>query len=149
MNPLIERLTQALASGEARSPAPFTNYMTSLLPADELRFKQWVLKNNVPFDPSPNADYDMRGFWRGLVSGDPRAYQGIDPHDGLMHFSDTWKSPSHPSFSSESKWATPAALMWNEQDQLSDRQGRVRYDASKPPPSTPMLLRDLVRGGGR
>jgi hypothetical protein len=124
--------------------------MTSLLPADELRFKQWLLKNNVPFDPSPNADYDMRGFWRGLVSGDPRALQGVNANDGMMHFSDTWKTPSHQSFSNESQWATPAAPMWNQQDQLVDRQGRIRYDERKPQPdSQPMLLRDLLRNVGR
>lgn len=144
MNTLRELLEQVLMRGEARDPAPFTSYQTSLLPADEMRFQQWALQNRVPVDSSPTSDYDMRGFWRGLVSGDPRARQGVNANDGLMHFSDTWKTPYHQSFSRESQWATPAAPTWNEQDQLVDMQGRIRYDERKPQ-SQQILLRDLLR----
>lgn len=132
---------------EYRSPAPFTSYTTSLHPADELRFQQWVTKNKVPFDPAPTADYDMRGFWRGLMTGHPAAHQTPNANDGLMHYPDHWKTPYHESFSAESQWATPQAPQWNEQDQLVDPQGRVRFDERKRTTlgAQPAYVRDPLR----
>jgi hypothetical protein len=65
-------------------------------------FMDWVRKNNVPYDPSPQADYDMPGFWKGLMSGDPRAHSGINPNDNRLHFTDAWKTPYHHTFSNQS-----------------------------------------------
>lgn len=48
-------------------------YVIPLNPQQEARFQQWVRQNNVPFDPSPTSDYDMRGFWLAAQQGDPRA----------------------------------------------------------------------------
>ena len=147
MNTLRELFAQALTRGEARSPAPFTGYQTSLLPPDELRFQAWAQKNGVPYQNGPQSDYDMRGFWRGLISGDPNAKQGMNANDGRMHFSDHWKTPYHESFSRESQWATPQAPTWNEQDQLVDPQGRIRFDERRAnqQPLPPLYLRDLIR----
>jgi hypothetical protein len=104
------------------SPA---TYQTGLTPAEEALYQAWVAKNRVP---TAGNDYDMRGFYRGLLSGDPRATSAIDPNDSRMHYPDYWKTPEHETFSNESQWATPLAPAWNEQDQLMSRGGRVLFD---------------------
>lgn len=108
--------------------APEGGYLTHLAPQEEGAFQQWVQQNNVPFDPSPAADYDMRGFYKALQAGDPRAKTGVNQNDSKLHFSDYWKTPFHKSFSNESQWATEAAPRWNEKDQLVLPDGRVVFD---------------------
>lgn len=105
------------------------NELTSLPPQDEAAFRDWVSKRRVPFNPNdPNADYDMRGYWRAMRSGDPRATQALNPNDRTMHFPDYWKTPFHQSFSAESKFAGPGAPSWNARDQLVDPAGRIVFD---------------------
>ena len=104
-------------------------YVTKLSPKEELAFMQWVQQNKVPFEDSPVSDYDMRGFYKGLMSGDPNARTGMNANDGKLHFSDYWKTPYHQSFSAESKFANPKlAPRWNEQDQLVLPNGTVIFD---------------------
>lgn len=93
---------------------PKEGYQTKLDSPDERMFLDWVKKNNVPFKDSPDTDYDMRGFFKGLLGGDSRAFQGINNSDNQMHFSDYWKTPYHPTFSHESKFATNSAPKWKE-----------------------------------
>lgn len=104
---------------------------------EESEFQDWVAKNNIPFktdDAQP--DYDMRGFYKALKAGDPRATSGINPSDNQIHFSDYWKTPYHESFSAESQWATKHAPTWQGDDQsgwkLMDRKGNVIKDESLP-----------------
>jgi hypothetical protein len=104
------------------------SYLTQLDPLREAAFQSWVQKNKVPFDPSPNADYDMRGFWRALQQGDPMAQQTLNANDQQMHFPDYWKTPQHESFSRESQFATNQAPQWNDADQLVDPRGRIVFD---------------------
>lgn len=116
-----------------RANKPFLNqergsYVTTLAPEEESLFQQWVKSNNVPFDPSPNADYDMRGFFHGLITNDPNARSGINPNDKALHFSDYWKTPYHESFSAESQFANKEAPNWNEKDQLVTPSGKVLFD---------------------
>ena len=107
---------------------PADSYQTALPPPQEKQFQGWVKQNNVPFDSSPQADYDMRGFWQGLQSGNPIAKQAIDPNDGKIHYPDYWKTPYHATFSNESKWAAPGAPSWNSKDQLVTPSGEVLFD---------------------
>jgi len=111
---------------------PANNYLTSLPPEQEKEFQAWVKKNNVPFDPSPTADYDMRGFYKAMKAGDPRASTGVNQNDGKLHFGDTFKTPYHKSFSNESQWATEGAPRWNDKDQLVLPDGRVVFDERAP-----------------
>lgn len=115
------------------SNAPYTRqtpatYKTELTPMEEQLFQAWVAQNKVP---TAGDDYDMRGFYRALISGDPRAKSAIDPNDSRMHYPDFWKTPQHKTFSNESQWALPNAPAWNEQDQLVSPGGRVVFDDRK------------------
>jgi hypothetical protein len=113
------------------------SYSTDL-GSQEPAFRQWVVQNKVPFDPDAKTpqDYDMRGFWRGLQSGDPKAASAVDPNDNRLHYPDYWKTPFHETFSSESKWAMPDTPSWNDKDQLVAKDGSVIYDDRAPKPLT-------------
>jgi hypothetical protein len=102
-----------------------STYATQLTPAEEMLYQAWVAQNRVP---TAGNDYDMRGFYRALLSGDPRATSAVDPNDSRMHYPDFWKTPQHETFSAESQWATPAAPSWNAQDQLVTPGGRIVFD---------------------
>lgn len=114
--------------------APFVapgagNFNTQLSPLQENQFRDWVVQNKVPFDPSAGpSDYDMRGFYSALQAGHPMATSALNANDGLTHYPDYWKTPLHESFSSESQWAGPNAPKWNDKDQLVTPDGRVVFD---------------------
>ena len=104
------------------------NYNTALPMADELAFRAWLKKNNVPFDPEAKvSDYDMRGFFKALSSGDPAARTAVNQFDSQLHYPDKWKTPYHESFSNESQWANANAPRWGDGDILSDSSGRVIF----------------------
>lgn len=108
---------------------PQASYQTTLDPQTEAAFQDWVKTNHVPFDPSPQADYDMRGFYQGLMSGDQNASTGVNQNDGKLHFSDYWKTPYHKSFSNESQYAIKdKAPAWNDKDQLVLPSGEIVFD---------------------
>lgn len=107
-------------------------YNTQLSPQDEGLFRQWVGANKVPFNPdSIVSDYDMRGFWGGLQSGDPLAKQALDPNDNQMHFPDKWKTPYHETFSNQSLYANGKAPDW-QGDKLVTQDGKVLFDDQAP-----------------
>lgn len=64
-------------------------------------YKGWIIQNNIP----ESQDYDMRGFYYGLLTGDPAATTEINPSDNQLHFTDKWKLSNHPTFSSESMYS--------------------------------------------
>ena len=104
-------------------------YNTPLSTMDELQFRKWLQQNNVPFNPQANvSDYDMRGFFKALQQGNPRAVSAIDPHDQRMHYPDYWKTPYHETFSQESQWAAPVGPQWGPGgDYLAAPSGRILY----------------------
>ena len=112
------------------------SYTTKLSPDEEKKFQAWVKQNKVPFDPSPEADYDMRGFYKALQSKDPRAITAINPADQQMHFPDVWKTPYHATFSNESKYAAPGAPEW-QGDRLVSPNGMVIADETPAPEPIP------------
>jgi hypothetical protein len=117
-------------------------YVTQLSPDDETQFQSWVKQNKVPFEnDSSTSDYDMRGYWKAMNSGDANAKQSLSGFDGTMHFPDTFKTPYHKTFSNESMYATPDAPHW-EGDRLVGKDGNVVADetpkaapATVPPPA--------------
>jgi hypothetical protein len=119
------------------TPKPDTNflsgtaasgpYRTRLSLDDELRFRQWVKTDKVPFDDSPQSDYDMRGYWKARESGDPEAGTKISAFDNAPHYPDKWKTPYHKTFSKESVYSTENAPQW-QGDKLKDKLGTVLAD---------------------
>lgn len=114
--------------------APFSlapNYDTKLPQMDEFQFRNWAQQNNVPFDVNAQGatDYDMRGYYRGLVNGQPMAVPTeINQNDGRPHYTDYYKTPLHASFSDASQWAGPDAPQWANDHQLASQGGRVLFD---------------------
>lgn len=107
-------------------PGPYTTQLSS---GEEQQFQNWVKQNKIPWQDSPTADYDMRGFWKAMTSGDPEAQRNAQ----TGHFPDTYKTPYHDSFSNESKYATKDAPIWRGNNQLVNKQGRVVFDESVEP----------------
>lgn len=120
---------EIFARNSAYANVPRTGYQTQLSIPEQLQFFNWVKQNNVPYDKSPQADYDMAGFWKALQSGDPRAATAVNQNDKQIHYPDYWKTPYHQTFSNESQWAIQSqAPGWNQQDQLVMPSGEVVYD---------------------
>ena len=117
--PPIPALQAAHGATAQAKPGP---YVTKLAPQEEQQFQSWVKQNNVPWQDSPTADYDMRGFWKAAQAGDPNAQQAAN-----SHFPDTYKTPYHKTFSNESKYATSSAPHWDG-DRLIDSSGKVIAD---------------------
>lgn len=116
---------------EARDDAsPYAKpgpYYTELGPQEEAKFQHWAKSVNQ----SPSPDYDLRGFWKAMSSGDPAAKRAVDPGSGQLHFPDKWKTPYSVSFSRESMYATSDAPHWVGSN-LVDKDGKVVY-RSRPP----------------
>lgn len=117
------------------APGP---YQTQLPMDKEADFQRWRVENStfdpdtmsvrtVPYDPSPQADYDMRGYYQAQQAGTVPA-PSPNVNDGRMHFTDQFKTPYHESFSRDSMFALPNAPQWNSQDQLIDEHGGVVFD---------------------
>jgi len=126
----------------ARLRIPAANYNTQLPQMDEFQFRNWLAQNRVPFNPDATApqDYDMRGYYQGLMQQNPQARPTeVNPNDMRPHFTDNWKTPLHQTFSAESQWAGKGAPNWNEQDQLVSPGGRIVADERRQP-----SLADLV-----
>lgn len=78
------------------------SFITQLKPEQEKQFKDWYKAyaevNSLDQNPdSPEHYYDYRGFWLG-DNGATQLQRG-------MHLPDTYKTPGHPTFSLESKYA--------------------------------------------
>lgn len=106
-------------------------YLTTLSPADETKFQQWLKTNPKVVDPNelnnPQADYDVRGWWLAGEHGDPEASRILNAWDGKMHSSDKWKTPYDGTFSRESQYALPTAPYWGG-DKLRTNTGRLITD---------------------
>lgn len=141
MSPQARQYLLGEADTSGGKPTLTKAYQTALTPDEESGFQRWVHANNVPFDPSAKSDYDMRGFFKALQSGDERATTAVNAGDGQMHFPDTWKTPYHKTVSNESMYAPPNAPRWDG-DVLRGPDGKVIADersaaekAKGPPPS--------------
>lgn len=100
-----------------------TPWITKLSPDEEQEFRTWVTQNKIPVDPNdPLSDYDMRGFWKAMKSGDVIAMR--DNMSG--HFPDRWKTPLHKSFSNESIFSDKTAPHW-EGNKLVSPAGKTVF----------------------
>lgn len=83
---------QHRADGGSADDAVSQPFGTALSPSDETSYQQWRSTANAQSGHDiESPDYDMRGFWK---SGAAQGSNG--------HFPDTYKLPSHPTFSDES-----------------------------------------------
>jgi hypothetical protein len=121
---------QAFSNNQQYTAMPGqSSYDTKLPQMDEFQFRQWLADKNVTFNADAGGqDYDMRGYWQGLMQQNPHATSGMNANDGRMHFSDYWKTPYHQSFSNESKYAAPNAPQWVNDSQLAAPNGRILFD---------------------
>lgn len=147
--PASDRVAQPAAPGtQGAAVERFTHpYKTQLKPDAEREFRQWVDVSKAPFRDAPDDDYDMRGYFQALRSGDPRATTATAP-DGTTHYPDTWKTPHHRTFSDESIYAQPGAPSWHG-DVLVSPKGDIVSDErgiTKAPPTATAAqgFRDLA-----
>lgn len=124
----------AYARNKAWAKPSADGYATTLSPPQEKAFRGWIAQNNVPFDPNATvSDYDMRGFYKALIAGDPRAKSAVDPNDGRIHYPDYWKTPYDATFSNQSQWATREAPHWDGNKLVSNNGVVLFNDASQRP----------------
>lgn len=108
----------------AAKPGPWQTFLS--LP-DELNFQSWVKRNNIPFNlQDKTPDYDMRGYYKALMAGNPQAQQAFSNN----HFPDTWKTPYHQTFSNESIYANPLIAPHWSGNKLFDVFGNLVKDES-------------------
>lgn len=100
-------------------------YVTKLSPKEEKQFQQWVKANKIPWQDTPTADYDMRGYWKATLTGG--AKRSRSKFDNTMHFPDRWKTPYDATFSNQSMYAQPTAPKWVG-DKLIDDKGKLIVD---------------------
>lgn len=78
--------------------------VTQLSPMEENQFSAWAGKMRLEgkIHPQDNfEDYDMRGYWKNEVLNNTELANGSSD----LHFTDKYKRPNHPTFSTESIYA--------------------------------------------
>jgi len=130
MSPLPPQDQPSLANLGRYGPRELpSGYNTQLPLMDELQFRGWLQKNNVPFDPNAGAtDYDMRGFYQAAQQQQPNVRASVNPVDQRIHYPDRFKTPIHQSFSNESQWAGPNAPQWIDEARMAAPNGRIVFD---------------------
>lgn len=91
-------------------------YNTELTPEEDTAYRQWA--KSIGKNPAlEEKDYDLRGYWKDVVHGNPRlpekmqqqvqAIRAENAAGGTTHFTDRYKKPSHPTFSDQSIYHGP------------------------------------------
>ena len=91
---------------------------TPLNPAEMDAYHKWA--RSIGKNPAQEEkDYDLRGYWKDVVMGNPDLPDRLRPQvtqmqedyrsaPGKGHFPDMYKKPNHPTFSDESIYHGPA-----------------------------------------
>lgn len=116
-------------------------YRTELEPQHEQKFQSWVKDNKIPYQDTPTADYDMRGYYKDVVQKGADQ-TSVSKFDAKPHFPDTYKTPYHKTFSNESKYAIPEKAPGWKGDRLVARDGTVIAD------ETPKKIEPIFRQRG-
>jgi hypothetical protein len=98
----------SLASDNGGSSQAPDNFSTALSPQEMQQFNSWVRQNNIAHNPAPNAGYDTEGFWKAMMSGDPKSAGGFSAQSGLTELP-YWMTPFHPQFGPQSQYANQMA----------------------------------------
>jgi hypothetical protein len=109
--------------------------VTSLSPAEEGLFRQWLGTNGVKDNDDPASHYDYRGFYKA-TQGAPH------PPGAVAHFPDTFKQHGHPTFSVESQYSQGPfdGGMWAGDQYLPQMTPAVSHDQSA------SVLQQAIRG---
>jgi hypothetical protein len=78
------------------------NFNTSLSKKDEAKFNKWLSEAYNKYGTELSKDlftYDLRGYWKTADYKDK-----VEFMQRKAHAPDTFKKPSHPTFSNESKY---------------------------------------------
>ncbi len=119
---------QMFARNTAYAKPNWQQQMATLTPQQEQAFQQWVQANKVPFDSNDKyPDYDMRGYYLSLQNNPEAQQSAVNPITQSLHYPDTYKTPYHESFSSESQWATEGAPSW-QGEKLVSPKGEVVFE---------------------
>lgn len=118
---LASQFIQSLFLDPPRKKSPYakqgiSRYQTDLNPVEEMMFQFWQQRTLKPgqWTDGKSSDYDMRGYFKAMISGDPLAKPAVNPDDNRIHFPDRWKTPYHETFSNESIYSADVAPMWKE-----------------------------------
>ena len=105
------------------------NYNTPLSDENLQRFQNWAAQatQKLGINAADLYDYDMQGYWLNGGYAQP-LQQG-------MHFPDTYKKPSHETFSDQSIYhGTPSPYggtwqggSWGENDQFQPSDWQQKY----------------------
>lgn len=96
--PYIRRAQEAY-----QQPDFSDQYNTKLTPDEEKQFQKWAKESGREKDV---YDYDLRGAWKELQSGEMS-------EDARGHLGDKYKKPNHPTFSSQSIYANGDGGTWS------------------------------------
>lgn len=143
----VYSLRDLLAGGSTETVDPFR---TSIPYNRESEFQDWTRANRITDLDHPDSHYDYRGAF----------LEGVKPEvapDGVAHWPDTYKTPGHPTFSVESKYAAgrnDAGIWQGDQfvpaSQLLESERRSgNYDGPlSPEPPAPSAQAPPSSGGG-
>lgn len=119
--------------------------VTTLTPAQERTFLQWISENKITDLDHPKSFYDYRGYWKDVAS------KGVDQrkqYDDGLHFPDTYKQHGHPTFSVESKYSAGPddGGRWNGETYVPQASGYLSTDPNEGQPQTTQAqsMRDRV-----
>jgi len=141
----MDRILNALVSSGPLRERP--TYDTPLDPADETAFQQWAAAQSQALGRPllrDLTDYDLRGLYKS-TNGAPLS---------AGHFTDAYKKPNHPTFSSESQynkgqetggqWRKDSSGRWSFvaspfNVETTGREALLRYFAEREPDAALVL----------
>lgn len=122
-NSLVDSALSSVVSPVTSDPYDYNGqYNTSLPPALEMQFQQWLRQSGRQGDM---YNYDIRGAWLAATQGHPETQWlvGVGRPETRGHLPDTWKKPNHPTFSSGSQYQSPGVTggEWQPQNAEATR----------------------------
>jgi hypothetical protein len=107
-----EKTRTSAEDGPDLPPSAFRSgqYDTELTPYEETEFQRWMARQSKRLGRDIRMDlhdYDVRGLWLSFA----KSGQDLEPGHGV----DTFKKPTHPTFSNESIYSnkdTPGGVWW-------------------------------------
>ena len=119
-------------------------YTTTLSPQDEQGFQDWVKTNKISWTDRPTSEYDMRGFYKAMKSGEKwNDVPLADIPKSGGHYPDKWKTPYHSSFSGESIYSLPNGPTWKG-NALVDPNGAVLFQEGQKIPQPKRVKVDHI-----